>query len=474
MNNKSGCLILTVLIFCVVQTNLQAGIGQNSINRNADSLNAVFEEVHGIVVGEVETVNAAVGWAKDSTVDGFTGTHYYRWNGGDSFWTPDTGTIEYKFKINNPGTYRFLWHSKITKGTATGDCNDSWMKISGCDDFFAKKGSTVKYPAQGMFVQSKTVVEGASANGWMKIYSSGTVDWTWNVFTNDNDGYNIYSSFDSPGVYTLQISGRSNNHAIDRFVLFDETKYSAQEATMLVNPQTLHNSTIAYFRLDVNSGFGNISITPAKVLFATGEQATILATANPGYTFSGWEGDTTTSSNPLSLAISKNTSIMANYIELPKYTLTLSSVNGTITKTPGKKSYYQGEKVTITAKPSAGYEFAGWRGDTVTSNNPISVEMFQDRVYEAIFYKITSSDYAEIDKIHVFPNPCSETLIINNISVGSLITIHDLLGKELRRYSVVEENINLDLSGLKHGSYLLNIKEADSGKRNKPFKLIIE
>ena len=218
----------------------------------------LFEERNGLVVVEVESVNAVPGWTERSTVPGFTGDSYYEWTGGNHFNNPGNGVLEYKIMINAPGTYRFLWHNKIMSGDDPTRSNDSWLRIPDADDFFAKDGNSIKYPQGGMFVQSNTIVEGASGDGWMKVYSHGTTSWTWSSSTSDHDRHDIYATFDSAGVYTVQISGRESNHAIDRFVLFKESMHSVSQATDLSNEETLYTGDIS---------INNFDASPSAILY---------------------------------------------------------------------------------------------------------------------------------------------------------------------------------------------------------------
>lgn len=196
-----------------------------------DCMDAQFTEKDGIVVMEMESLTMATGWVKKTSPTGFLGDGCYMWDGSDNFSTPGAGIITVKFKINDPGTYHFRWRNKIMHGTENTESNDTWMKILGADDFFGKAGASVKYPKGGMFVQSSTVFAGASKDGWMKVYCSGTTNWTWSSRTSDSDPHEIYATFNKPGVYTMQISGRSRYHAIDRIVLFKDSKYSVSQAT---------------------------------------------------------------------------------------------------------------------------------------------------------------------------------------------------------------------------------------------------
>lgn len=248
---------------------------------------AEFEELDGILVVEVESVNQGAGWRGETLVSGFTGTSYLRWAGNDNFNTPGNGLTDYKIRINNPGTYHFRWHNKIMHGSEPTESNDSWLRIPDAADFYAKNGSSIKYPNGGMFVQSSTVTNGSSSNGWMKVYSSGTTSWTWSCRTSDNDPHEIYAVFDTAGVYTVQVSGRSKNHAIDRFVLFKDSVYTVTEATdKSLEEMMCEGLPETRYTLAINYGTGSGS-------FAAGDTIEIIADRAPSNKiFDKWVGDT--------------------------------------------------------------------------------------------------------------------------------------------------------------------------------------
>jgi uncharacterized repeat protein (TIGR02543 family) len=58
---------------------------------------------------------------------------------------------------------------------------------------------------------------------------------------------------------------------------------------------------------------GQGTVSPANGTFNNGEIVTVMATAATGYTFSGWTGDATGSANPLSVTMSSNKNIIANF-----------------------------------------------------------------------------------------------------------------------------------------------------------------
>ncbi|WP_418262489.1 hypothetical protein [Flavobacterium faecale] len=194
----------------------------------------LYNEKDGIVRVDLENPSATPnGWTTENTLSGFEGTGYLVWTGNDNFSTPGIGTIKFSVKITNPGTYQFVWSSRITQGTSNTEHNDSWLRIATAADFYGEKASTGErvYPKG----TGKTPnPEGSSSNGWLKAYMNRVGEWFWRTSTNDKDPFNVFAKFDTAGVYDIEISGRSKGHAIDQFVLYktDKTLSAAQTAVL--------------------------------------------------------------------------------------------------------------------------------------------------------------------------------------------------------------------------------------------------
>lgn len=203
---------------------------------NASCGGAPFEEKNGLAVMEIESVDAGTGWDERDSIGGASGT-YYEWTGPASMGTPGNGLMEYKVLISTPGTYRFQWRSRIAEGNSGSESNDAWLKAVDADDFYGEKqnGSRV-YP----FGSGKTPTpNGAGSGGWFKVYQNQLNTWSWQARTSDNDAHNIFMVFNSPGVYTLQVSGRSAGFAIDRMVLYKPDTVSESAATTALPAETL-------------------------------------------------------------------------------------------------------------------------------------------------------------------------------------------------------------------------------------------
>ena len=216
---------------------------------NAENCPASFVEHNGLVVIEAESGNNDGGWSKKSSAAGYTGNGYLEWTGSNQFNNAGLGTISYQIYIGKTGTYRFQWRNRIVQGSDNTEHNDTWLRFVDASDFYGQKGSSKVYPKGS---GKSPNPNGASVDGWFKIYTNSS-GWNWQTTTSDHDRHDIYVSFDSPGVYTLQVSGRSYGHAIDRMVLsHSSVSHSAAQNTSL-SETTCHRST-ANATLTVNAG----------------------------------------------------------------------------------------------------------------------------------------------------------------------------------------------------------------------------
>ena len=197
---------------------------------------SAFLEADGLLVLEIESVTAVPnGWAEEIVFDDYTGASYFRYAANNQFNNPGNDLLSYPIFIQNPGRYQFQWRNLIAEGSSNTDANDSWLRLSASAYYGQKsrnngdisivcpKGYDPEVNAcpeeldeDGGGVEP----EGSGSNGWFKVYRSGPGDWVWSTRTSDNDAHNIFARFDYPGIYLIEVSGRSKDHAIDRMVLY--------------------------------------------------------------------------------------------------------------------------------------------------------------------------------------------------------------------------------------------------------------
>ncbi len=150
------------------------------------------------------------------------------------------------------------------------------------------------------------------------------------------------------------------------------------------NPRTDTNITAA---LSVTASFaintytltytagpgGTISgVTPQTVEYG-GNGTEVIATSSIGYHFVSWSDGVLTAARTDTQVIADLT-VAATFAQ-DEYTLTVTSPNGTVTKTPNQAIYHYGDVVQLRAMPSPGYAFDSWSGAATGNTNPVSIIM---------------------------------------------------------------------------------------------------
>lgn len=175
-----------------------------------NALAETFVEKNGIVVWEAESSGAGGGWSLQKKFGGYKGSGYLIWTGTDAFGksTAGRGTKTFTIRIQKAGNYQMRWRSRIGKGTSRTEHNDSWIR----------------------FPTGKNISGEQALNGWTKVFMNTRDAWVWQSATVDNVGKPVRQYF-SKGIHTVQISGRSSGHAIDRIALYHypSVNYSASK-----------------------------------------------------------------------------------------------------------------------------------------------------------------------------------------------------------------------------------------------------
>lgn len=144
---------------------------------------------------------------------------------------------------------------------------------------------------------------------------------------------------------------------------------------------------------------GNVIRNPDKSSYQAGEQVQVTAVANSGYHFATWSGSLGGSTNPATVTMNGNKSIVANFTQ-ECYSLGLAvnpSGVGVINPSPPPNcgsQYAAGTIVSLTAVGSAGWTFANWSGDLSGAQNPKSVTMNGPRSVTAQFQERTVECHA--------------------------------------------------------------------------------
>ena len=146
------------------------------------------------------------------------------------------------------------------------------------------------------------------------------------------------------------------------------------------------------YALTVNSGEGG-TVNSNGGTYNQGQTVSVRAIPNPGYEFTGWSGDASGTSNPLSITIDSNTSITAQFTRI-KYLLGVNiSGDGNVTqevvsagKTPTE--YNSGTVVRLESIPSDGWLFHTWSGASTDTGNIIDITIDGTKTVTASFEEI--------------------------------------------------------------------------------------
>ena len=123
------------------------------------------------------------------------------------------------------------------------------------------------------------------------------------------------------------------------------------------------------YTLTINKiGSGTVTADPAKTTYHYDDVVTLTATADTGWTFGGFSGDTTTDS----ITIDGNKTVTATFTQ-NEYSLSINTDWQWHGDGPDRQGpYHYGDIVTLTATADTGWTFGGFSGDTTTNTMTIN------------------------------------------------------------------------------------------------------
>jgi hypothetical protein len=138
------------------------------------------------------------------------------------------------------------------------------------------------------------------------------------------------------------------------------------------------NDTTTY-TLTVNAPDGSVTKTPNLAKYDSNSVVQLTATPATGYHFVRWSGDTTETTNPITVRMNNNKSINANFA-VNSYTLTVDAGTGGIVSPAGISTVNHGAATPIYAVPDSGYRFIRWTrsgtGATIADSTKASTTVF--------------------------------------------------------------------------------------------------
>ncbi len=236
----------------------------------------------------------------------------------------------------------------------------------------------------------KDEVLSGNAPWYMRVTRVGD---TWTVnYSHDGNGWTESTTFTQPlvptqaGVYAGN-AGRFPAHtAIVDYIFENRSRIDPEDG--LPNQLTVHTD-----------GSGTVTKSPNSATYSCNAEVQVAATPDAGWVFAGWSGALTGTQNPATITMDRGKTVTALFKE-KKFNLaftTQGSVNG---QTPGSTTpsvegpYYEGQTLTLTATPNAGYKFVKWIvGTTEFTEAAIEVTIRGNETYTAVFERIAGASY---------------------------------------------------------------------------------
>jgi len=187
----------------------------------------------------------------------------------------------------------------------------------------------------------------------------------------------------------------------------------------------LNTNTAQKFDLAVSASEGG-SVDTSGGSYDSNSSVTITATPSDEYEFTGWSGNASGSSNPLTIIMNGNINITANFSVI-KYSLIVSASNGgSVNLTEG--DYSSQTSITLIATSNEGSYFVGWSGSVSSTENSINVIMDGDKIISAVFEESIGANEGNesniqytFNKIDLDKPPFDGTIFIS----GDIITSSD-------------------------------------------------
>ena len=203
------------------------------------------------------------------------------------------------------------------------------------------------------------------------------------------------------------------------------------------------------------------------------DMCTLTATANPGYTFVNWtkDGEEVTTEPEYSLEVTESATYVAHF-SINTYTISAMAdpeEGGTVT---GAGDYVYGTTCTLVATANENYDFMGWtKGeDLVSTEASFTFTVTASETYVAVFSFDDSVEENTVSS-QVFPNPFTSMVSIKAEKAIKAVRVFDTYGRLVKEQSVSGLEIEIDLSELSIGTYLLQLDYGDSRSAQRIVKM---
>ena len=201
---------------------------------------------------------------------------------------------------------------------------------------------------------------------------------------------------------------------------------------------------------------------------------TITATPEYGYRFSHWDDGNT--ENPRDIYLTQDTHFVAYFEPHPRHTVQTRCEPEGKGMVLGGGQYWEGDSVTLTARPIAPYLFHHW--DDGNRDNPRRIAIEQDTAFTAYLTRqdVSVDTVADAEALFTLtPNPTTGSvrcIIGEEPFAGGVLTMVDASGREVLRKELPPETTShtISLAEYPKGVYFVTL---DTPQGSETQKLVI-
>ena len=224
---------------------------------------------------------------------------------------------------------------------------------------------------------------------------------------------------------------------------------------------------VAHFSKIVNHYTVSANVQPANAgsvigagTYEEGTSCTLIAIANPTYTFVSWteNGAVVSTDEQYTFTVERDRNLVAVFSQGLFYTITASAGgNGSITP-EGEVMVNPGEDKTFAIIPNSGCRVSKVLVDGVDVG-PVESYTFRsvnaNHSIRAQFSGLGVDDNA-VHELKVYPNPANDFIDVEGAEMKEIV-IYDLLGIQRGHKDVNDNHVRIDTSSLDSGTYILKV-----------------
>jgi uncharacterized repeat protein (TIGR02543 family) len=179
-------------------------------------------------------------------------------------------------------------------------------------------------------------------------------------------------TFGTTGLQTLTVAD-----------LNDTSITASRNITLAEAPPIISTYTLKVIKV----GNGTVSPDSGNYQYPVGAVVTLSVNPDPGYSFLGWSGALTGTSNPAAVTMDGDKVVTATFTQIEYYLTVIVDPSGAggVTKSPGQLIYHYGDVVQLKAYAASGYTFNGWSGAASGTANPVNITLDSDKSVIALF-----------------------------------------------------------------------------------------